>query len=414
MTASRLEREPDDSNGLSFEALYRQRDPRLETLRKLSNPWPEHPSGKQEGVHKGPLLPEATAAIVPHDVFRQMVHEASGPKAMRQALRIQLLRCDTPREIFKVVAVAMRYQYTAENLAVLEEPLIRALYRCRQHASDPEVLNTLNAIISRFRIKGLQVNPMLTFMALKFAARARSLRGMKRHLKMVREEGLTMSSNMFRSIIAKCSIGHRGLGEIRNGRWRRSELFQVLTGFDDCKHLPIEKQYHLGTILIRDDWQYLHGWVAVLARCRDSQGVWNEWVLWKDTPARRKPRMLQVPTGSHKVTTRHRGDHWFVEQATMSGDLAIAWKILQETEIPFHYLKPRTKDRLLDGLEHATVIDEHIRNELMKKHDRDLLNIERATDRSLRDQYGFPYDDDGPIVAETERELHDAAEGGAA
>jgi hypothetical protein len=292
---------------------------------------------------------------------------------------------------------------------------------------------------------GLHISPMLTFMGLKFAARARSLAGMKRHLKVVHDEGLVMSSNMFRSVIAKCSIGHRGLGEIRNGRWRRRDLIQVLTGFDDTRHLSPEQQYHLGTILIRGDWQYLHGWVAALARCKDSQGVWNEWQMWKETPARTRPRNLHVLAGKRKVTTRQRGDHWFIEQAAMSGNLAIAWNVFRETGVPFQDLNPRTKDRMLEGLEHATVIDDCIRDELMKKYSRDLLNIEKALgvqwvktadgagrhelymdqeealerlavmDSRRRNEHGFPYDDDhGPIVAETERALHNAVEGGAA
>jgi hypothetical protein len=80
---------------------------------------------------------------------------------------------------------------------------------------------------------------------------------------------------------------------------------------------------------------------------------------------------------------------------------------------------------------------------MVQKYHRDLLRIEKALgvewvqreggrrhelymdqeealqrlaemDYSSRDEYGYPYDDDEPIVAETERELHNAAEGGAA
>jgi hypothetical protein len=276
-----------------------------------------------------------------------------------------------------------------------------------------------------------------------------------------------MSSNMFRSIIAKCSIGHRGLGEIRNGRWKRGELLQVLMGFEGDE--DSRPKCHLGSFLDRDDWQFLHGWVAILARCKESEVVWREWEYWKVSPSRRRARALERPiavTESEPVTSRSRGDYWFLEQVALSGDLEGAWKVLRETEIVFSSVKRKIRDKMLEGPEFVTVWDQGVRRALVEKWDRDLSAIEKALgvkweskhhcvetepvkmqavnitadeivgqdsdaeghhelfmDQEealdklgeagwrLAEEYGFPYEDDeGVIVPDGERELHEAIE----
>ncbi|CAK4031080.1 Hypothetical predicted protein [Lecanosticta acicola] len=341
------------------------------------------------------------------------------------------------------MAVAMQNKEVAAHLGNLHEPMMRALYRCRQNVSDPEILKTLNIVLSRFQLAGISYQPHLLFMALKFAARARSLPAMKRHLKAIREAGLPMSSNLFRSVIAKFSIGHRGLGEIRNGRWRRRDLQQVIKGFEDAKDLPPEQQYHFGSFLDRTDWQYLHGWIAVLARCRDSDAVWEEYELWKQSDSCNNPKKLLLKHSNKTMTSKTRGDLWFIEQMLCCGDAARAWKIIAETDTEFHLLKPTVKDRLLDNIEYATVWTQEVRDEMIRKYDRDLHEIEQAfgvkwvrtgpdgegqhelymdQEEALdklgdekwkqNEEHGYPYDSDG-LVPDEERALRDAVEGNA-
>ncbi|KAF2162819.1 hypothetical protein M409DRAFT_68816 [Zasmidium cellare ATCC 36951] len=425
---------------LGFDALWKRRDLRLEVLRNLSNPWPEKPPHVHHPSRGPPQPPEAQAALIPHEVFRQRVKEATTEKPVRQLLRGQLLRAQWPKEIYRVVAVAMMNKDTARYLSTLYEPLMRALYRCRDNVSDPEVLKALNIIITRLKYADLKVEPPMLFMALKFAARSRSLPAMKKYLKVIRDTGLGITSNVFRSVIAKFSIGHRGLGEIRNGRWRRQDLFQVLTGFEDAKDLPKDQQYHLGAFLVREDWQYLHGWVAVLARCKASDTVWQEWLLWKESDSRKSPRQLELRSGGVLMTSKARGDYWFVEQMTYSGDIERAWQMLKETDISFRTLKNQVKDKLLEHIEYATIWDDSVREAMVDKYARDLAKIEEALgvkwipgevagegqhelymDQEealdklgedgwrLDEDYGYPWET-SPIVPETERALHDAAE----
>jgi hypothetical protein len=220
----------------------------------------------------------------------------------------------------------------------------------------------------------------------------------------------------------------------------------VLNGFDDAKDLPPEQQYHLGSWLIRDEWQYLHGWVAVLSRCRESDAVWKEWELWKKSPPRLQPKKLGGQRS--EMTSKKRGDYWFVEQMAFSGDLRRAWQILVETELSFSSLHERVRMRLLEGIEYATIWNEDVRKEMLNKYDKDLSNIEQAlgvkwvpatsgedgegkheivgdqeesleklaTDEyRLEQSYGFPYDsDEEALVPYQDRALHDAEEGGLA
>ena len=435
---------------LGFDALWKRRDLRISVLRSLSNPWPDTPVQGQSTKGLVPkskiVLPEANAALIPHAVFRRRLNEAMYDKEIRRILRVQFLRCEWPREILRVIAVAMQDTITAQNVAQLVEPIMRALYRCRNNVADPEVLRTLNTVIARFNMAKLPVSLVFLQLGLRFAARCRSLPAMKKYLKIIRENNVDITANVFRSVIAKFSIGHRGLGEIRNGRWRRDQLIQVLKGFDDAIDLPLEQQYHLGSWLIREDWQYLHGWVAVLSRCRDGEGVWKEWEWWKESAARMQPKKLGGQTS--EMTSKKRGDYWFVEQMTFSGDLKRAWQLLAETGLPFGTFHERVKMRLLEGVEYATMWDEDVRNAMMTKYDKELSTIEEAfgvnwvpspsgeegegthelvadqeksleklgaEDFKLDQSYGFPYDDaEEPLVPCQERALHDAEERGLA
>lgn len=426
---------------LGFDALHQRRDLRLEVLRNLSNPWPPAPSGPQERERQL-QLPEANAAPIPHLAFKQRLQVALGHKEIRKVLRTQLLRCEWPSEILRIMAVAMQHRNTARNFVVIAEPIIRALYRCRKNVSDPEILKVLNVILWRFKLAKLSFDPILIHMGLKFAARSRSLTAMKKYLRMLRESGQGMTSNTFRSIIAKFSIGHRGLGEIRNGRWKREQLLQVLKGFDDAADLPLEQQYHLGTFLIREDWQYLHGWIAVLSRCKASEEIWREWELWKKSPARLQPKMLK----SQRMTSKVRGDYWFCEQMAMAGDYKRAWQIIAETDLPFTTIKDRVKMKLVEGIQYATFWNDDVRAALIQKYDADLAKIEKAFGvqwkptgdgegihelvqeqettleklgaedwKADEDEFGFPYHDDEAIVPESEeRALHHAEERGLA
>lgn len=434
---------------LGFDALWQLKDLRIQSLRGLSNPHPEHPHGRQMYVSRGPRgpLPRVHLPIaVPLHAMRQAIRDAVGDKAVRQVIQAQLLECEWPREVLRVVIISMQSKQGARSLIRLYEPLMRAIYRCRQNVSDPEVLKTLHIIITKYQTAGFTVEQQLIHMALKFAARSRSLSAMKRYLKIFRTRGLNMNSNVYRSVIAKFSIGHRGLGEIRNGRWRRSELKQVLLGFDDAKHLPPDQQYHLGSFLVREDWQFLHGWVAALAKCRESEAVWQEWLLFQQSETWLKPRKLilneeRVAFGKGQVmTNKWRGGYWFVEQMSTSGDIARAWQILKATGIPLSNLKLRVKDKLLEAPEHATIWDENVRSEMIAKYDRDLTKIEQALGvkwtpgsedgegrhelcmdqeealEKLGDDgwssnidYGYPWDD--PVVPSvSEQRFHDAEE----
>ncbi len=442
---------------LSFEALYKDREQRQEVLRKLSNPWPavgktgSHFTPKRNREPVEHVLPEASAAPVPHAVFRDLLlNQRMHDKQIRRVLRAQLLRCQTPKDIYRVIAVCMQSTLASRSLAILYEPIIRALYRCRNNVSDVVVLSTINVIMGRFRIAGLDVNPSFLWLGLRFAARTRSLESMKRYLRLIRETGVGISPNIFRSVIAKFSIGHRGLGEIRNGRWKRSDLLQVLKGFDDCTDLPKDQQYHLGAFLERDDWQYLHGWVAVLARCRDAKGVWDEWEHWKRSPARKRPRRLGG--WGRGMNSKKRGDYWFVEQVTYSGDLERAWKVVRQSGLDVKTLKSRVKMQLLDAPEFCgqRLWEDSVRNAMIEKLDFELGKIERAfgvewktgeldnsaaessgvhvlvqdqwktleklsaDDWKLEEDYGFPWDngsDNVPLIPEaSERALHAAEE----
>jgi len=298
---------------------------------------------------------------------------AVGRRAIRQVLRIQLGACLTARDILRVVAIAMQKRERAVELAQLHHPLIAALYKIREREPDPKVLSTISVTISRFNKANLPVRELVSI-GLKFAARSRELPAMKRYLREFKERKLPFSSALFRSVIAKFSIGMRGLGEIRNGRWKRSDLLQVLLGFPDT---PPEKAHHLGVFLDRSNWESLHGWVAVLARCRAKEEIWKEWEIWLDSAEREEAKPL-CGEAAIRGTQRTRGDQWFMEQLLRAGEPERAWQALKVSEIPFASLRAGVKSRLLDFPEYATVWDDEVREALKAKYLEDMARIEQA------------------------------------
>ena len=184
---------------LGFDALYTRRDLRIQVLRNLSNPWPSASTGSSQRPKPNVALrlPEANAAPIPHSAFRRRIQLAMHDKEIRKILRLQLLRCERPNEIMRIMAVAMQNKVTAQNFAALAEPIIRALYRCRNNVTDPEVLKVLNVLLWRFKQADIPYRSILIHMGIKYAARSRSLIAMKKYLKLLRERGEIMMNNVF-------------------------------------------------------------------------------------------------------------------------------------------------------------------------------------------------------------------------
>ncbi|KAL9078619.1 MAG: hypothetical protein Q9157_002458 [Trypethelium eluteriae] len=250
---------------------------------------------------------------------------------------------------------------------------MRALYNVRYHATDPEVLKTLNLIIHRFRKENLLIRHDLILLGLRFAARSRSLPAMKWYLKQAQEQDVQISGKVFRSIIAKFSIGLNGHGEIRNGRWKRNHLLQVLLGFEG---MDPSQPYHLGAFLRREDWAYFHGWVAALARCKATDQLWKEWEWWRDSEQRKETKSLHCSRSG--LTTRTRGDAWFIEQLLYAGEHELAWHVMHETDMSFAFLTRNCRKWLMNHPEKVQKWDESAKNALLEKYVTELDRIEKA------------------------------------
>ena len=333
-------------------------------------------------IQLGRISPEAATdhrIYRPHlllensEEFKARVSTQLKQKDMRRLMKEQFERCRTPRDILQIVAVAIQRRETAVQVTHLHFPILAALYRVRDSATDPEILAALNVIVNRFRKERLPIAHEFIIVGLRFAARSRSLPAMKRYLKDAKEMGMHISGRAFRSIVAKFSIGRHGLGEIRNGRWKKEQLLQVLLGFEGMD--PAEA-YHLGAFLRRDDWAYFHGWVAVLARCKAIDQLWSEWKWWRDSEERASNKQLvRSPQG---FTVKTRGDAWFIEQLCYAGEYERAWQILYETKTPTRLLSWVAKDWLMDHPEYARAWDEPIKQLLMEKYENELKKIEKA------------------------------------
>ncbi|KAI4720890.1 hypothetical protein E4T48_02826 [Aureobasidium sp. EXF-10727] len=309
----------------------------------------------------------------------------TGSKFRRKLIREQFLRCQTIQDLMRVLAVALQRKQTTLDLVNMDTCIVRALYRARDNTTDLKILGAITTIISRFRKENLPITRHLLAVGIKFAARTRSLPGMKRYLKLHRELGFQITRNLFRAIIAKFSIGKKGLGEIRNGRWSRHDLLQVLLGFEDTGP---EDQHHLGLFLDRSDWAQLCGWIVVLARCKAPDELWKEWLLWQENPLRLKSDNV----GSLCSESKLKRDCLFIDMMADAGDSRRAWNMLGASGIPFKDCRGRLRRTLLCDIQHATIWDDQMSLDLLEHYDFELKKVENALGVewiSLGDDQGY-------------------------
>ncbi|KAF1988689.1 hypothetical protein K402DRAFT_452469 [Aulographum hederae CBS 113979] len=253
-------------------------------------------------------------------------------REIRMAIRYLLTVSTTVRSILRVLACCMQRPLAAEHFTRLYTYLEEALYGAREFERDIRILLGINMIITRFRIAGLPVAQPLLDLGIRFAARSRSVKAMKRYLREFKKIG-EIRPGLFRSVVAKFSIGYRGFGEIRNGRWKRGDLLQVLLGFRDLKEG--EEPCHLGVFMVRELWDHWSNWVAALARYKAKEEVWKEWEWWRD-----RRRRTEVLEGKGSRTRR---DIWIVGQLVHSGHVGVAWRAFEETGLNFGICIPGRK-----------------------------------------------------------------------
>ena len=319
-------------------------------------------------------IQEKLTIVISRREFRTFHEE----KQIRGLIRRHLNGCTTVKDIQRVIAVAVQRRITAEGILDSWHTLCRAFYRARELTSDERIASAMVGLVAYFHILKAMIVPVnIATVAIKFAMRSRNLTITRRLLWEFKRQGWAMNHKLFRSIIAKCSIGRRGFGEVRNGRWKKSDLLAVLLGplHDEVRKEP----HHLETFLKRNDWQYLHGWIVILSRCRAKEQLWKEWELWRDSSERRNgdwPTAVQYNPDS-ELTFRRRGDNWFVRHLLLAGDPRAAWKVFGESGMDFFDLSVQVRSVLLENLEFRTSWNERMEKELLKKYEEDLDALER-------------------------------------
>lgn len=310
-------------------------------------------------------------------IFRHRFRVAHDKREIRRLIRHHLDRCTTVKDIHRVIAVAVQRRRTRVQIAESAHGLARALYRARDYASDRRITHAMIGIVAYLKMKHLTLAPELLSVGVRFAARSRRVPLMTWFLREIQAAGEGMRAKLFRAIIAKCSVGRRGFGEVRNGRWRRSDLLAVLLGplHDESKG---EEPFHLEVFLDRNDWQFLHGWIVILARCRAVDVVWREWVIWRDSDRRKRGEWLTSVKYDYekRFSFRSRGDNWFVRHLLIAGSPELAWKCLEQSGLGFFGLTRQVRSVLLEHLEFKTEWNADMERELLKKYEEDLEAIE--------------------------------------
>ncbi|KAF2104558.1 hypothetical protein NA57DRAFT_51378 [Rhizodiscina lignyota] len=261
---------------------------------------------------------------------------AQYPKAANAVLRIHFGACQTATDVLRVVAAAMQRPRVAAQLPSMNLRIIQALFRSRVRASDSRVCSVIRMIINRLHIGGLPVPYDLYACGLKFAARSRRLEYMRWYLTEFRVRKLTLPRDLFRSVIAKLSIGKNGYGEIRNGKWEMEDLHEILFGFRGW-----EVDAHLESWLERGlyNWQKMHAWLQVLAKAGKVEEIWREWRLWRDSHVRNTDGFF-APGRQRRVlgSIKLKGDANVAYALCRVGNLERAWEVIKESPSVFPIL----------------------------------------------------------------------------
>jgi hypothetical protein len=272
-------------------------------------------------------------------IGREIARRSRDAYELRRLFRRLFDHCRTVPDFQRVLAIATQRRRSLEALQHVAQPIARALFRARDHATDKRIYTQYYTLITRLEKEGLVVDPTLYNHCVKFAARSRDPVAMQRALLLYRNSNVDLGFRTFRAIVAKFSIGKNGYGEIRNGRWRREDLIPVLTGFPEKKMDGGESDdHHLGSFVKREHWSYVSAWVQILAHCRLLEELWHEWALWRASSVRRG-------------MDSRRKDEFFISYMISAGDPRRAWLMLEESEISFWDLNVTLRTRLFDHLE---------------------------------------------------------------
>jgi hypothetical protein len=299
---------------------------------------------------------------------RRDLSSTESPHKIREILKDQLGKCKSSGDVLRLAAVALHRDRSAHEFAKLTGLLYSTLYKTRERSPDRSIAAAILGLIRRFQQRGLAFEQLLLRGGLTFAARGRSLRLMGAFLYELRRGGIKMNTKLMRVVIAKFSLGRRGLGELRNGRWKRDELMQVLFGFKDPLPGPA---YHLETFLDRTIWQHLHSWVILLSRLGAKDALWREWELWKSS----ERRVVQISDRGKAVVVEH-ADMWFIRHMLIAGDPARAWEAFEQSGLDFFALPVPLRSVLLENLQYATIWNDRIKEDLVQKLDEDLNLLE--------------------------------------
>lgn len=290
----------------------------------------------------------------------QEIADILNAKLARKTLRKQFAKCINTKDIFHVMIVALRSRYWKKELAPVTEEILNAFYRARTTTSDLSIAKMMAIMIRRFEQENIPVRSIFFEKGLCYAIRSRDLKMTKRFLWEYRVRNLPLGIRAFRRFIGKCSIGYRGFGEIRNGKWKKEDLIQVLLGFPGTAP---GKEHHLGWFLDRSKFPELFHWLKIIAQLGLKDELWKEWISWKERHA----------------DDRHlakREEQNFVHQFINCGEFKTAWQIIKECKLNPITLYQDRLYALLENTESATIWSEELDNLLLEKLDADISAIE--------------------------------------
>ncbi|KAF2431555.1 hypothetical protein EJ08DRAFT_180150 [Tothia fuscella] len=303
---------------------------------------PEHSHDSVPGHRKKKVYPRVLLVVDKERVTieREAIRLARQEHEIHKLLRTQFRKCSTTQDILQVFAVASLRLVTFGQIPRLLQHVEDAFFRARWYDTDQRITRAIGTIIARLQHANFPVRSQFWSLGLKFAARSRSIRCIKHYMWQFRTNpDLNLTFGVWRSTIAKLSVGTNGYGEIRNGRWKRRELLRVLLGFPSTPSgspSGTEPDHHLQSFMDKDDWRYYPGWLLVLGKCKASKEMWELWVYWRDYMAPKHP--------SDKIA---RVAAIFVAQMLDTHNGKLAWQILKESDIALARLSSRSKRQLL-------------------------------------------------------------------
>lgn len=296
---------------------------------------------------------------------------------------LQIGLCQNADELLRIIVVALERSVATECVRQHQDKLVSVLQRIWNHivksrmgdSKEMDFLKALNAILSRLRKAGIQLQVQLLELALIVAFRQNSMSAVRSLLQEIKRNQINPqdvwrpSNELLDAVVRRSKFVSSH--DIHGATRTKNDVAQLIvehpgSSQDAC----LEKFVNLSQpeVLLR--------WLRILGLYGTCEGIWVKWLEWRKRIMNDHERNSEGKVAKNQQKMEISLE--FVKALLAQNGIAEAWKVMNEAELEVNLLPANFQDILLERLELANGINSKIQDALLQKYERDLVHIEQA------------------------------------